>query len=158
MRDKDAVQAVLLLCEAANYYKARGATLVDALLDIQRRHGFFAEGQLSISAAGADGPQVIARVMRALRTEPPTRIAGDTVAVVEDYLSGQRVADGVRGTLAFPRSDVLKFILGDGDSWVAVRPSGTEPKCKVYFCARGNSAADAQARYDAMRAQFSALV
>lgn len=153
-RDKDAVQAVLMLCEAAAYYKRQGRTLKDALDAIFEKHGWFAEGQHNISLAGAAGSARIADIMRTLRETPPREIAGRKVVAVEDYQSGVRCAGGVQSAITLPRTDAMKFILEDG-SWAAARPSGTEPKCKFYLCARGSSETDAEQQLQEMIAHFN---
>lgn len=152
-RDKDAIQAVLMICEAAAYYKAQGKTLRDVLDDIFAQYGYFIEGQLAITLEGAAGTARIAEIMCTLRANPPADLAGIPVSVYEDYDSSIRLADGVQSVITLPKTDALKYILADG-SWAAVRPSGTEPKCKFYFCAQGLSMAEAEGRLDGMRSFF----
>jgi phosphoglucomutase len=152
-RDKDAVQAVLILCEAAAYYKRQGKTLKDVLNGLFDRYGYFAEGQHSIALSGAAGSARIAEIMRELRAEPPVAIAGRKVVAVEDYDALVRYAGGGQSGISLPRTDALKFIL-EGGSWAAARPSGTEPKCKFYFCAQGSSEAEAEKTLEDMIGYF----
>lgn len=144
-RDKDAIQAVLMACEAALWYKRRGKTLKDVLDGLFAAHGFFIEGLHSVELEGAAGKERIAGIMRELRENPPRELAGISVSALEDYETGVRLSRGVQSKLTLPKSDVLKFILEDG-SWAAARPSGTEPKCKFYFCARGDTQEEAGAK------------
>lgn len=146
-RDKDAVQASLLLCEAAAYYKTKGKTLLDVLDDLYAEHGYFLDALTNVVRTGAAGVAEIGALLAGLRQDPP-KAAGDVpVTRVEDYLSAEMQAAG------FPRSNVLRFLFADG-SWVAVRPSGTEPKCKYYYCVVGAGKADAQQKLATMRAVF----
>lgn len=146
-RDKDAVQASLMLCEAAAYYKKQGRTLLDVLDSLYAAHGYFLDAQTSVVKKGEDGAAAIAALLENLRKNPPQEAGGVAVTAVEDYLAPGMQAAG------FPPSNVLRFLLADG-SWVAVRPSGTEPKCKYYYCVVGNGKADAEKKHAAMRAVF----
>ncbi|SFF24449.1 phosphoglucomutase [Paenibacillus catalpae] len=128
-RDKDAVVASLLICEAAAYYSSQGKTLYDVLLELYAKHGFYLEGLESRTLKGLDGVQQIAGIMNDWRNNPPAQINGVKVERVLDYLGG---LDGLRP------ENVLKYMLADG-SWFCLRPSGTEPKIKVYFAVRGQS-------------------
>ena len=146
-RDKDAVQASLMLCEAAAYYKEQGRTLLDVLDSLYAAHGYFLDAQTSVVKKGEDGAAAIAALLENLRKNPPQEAGGVAVTAVEDYLAPGMQAAG------FPPSNMLRFLLADG-SWVAVRPSGTEPKCKYYYCVVGNGKADAEKKHAAMRAVF----
>lgn len=161
VRDKDAVQACLIIAEAAAYYKSQGKTLMDVLNELYARHGWHEETQISLTLGGEDGAKKIQQITSLFRDAKPADIAGTPVVAWEDYLHGQVDHKGVKGTLHFPTSDVLKFFLTDG-SWIAIRPSGTEPKCKFYFCVVGNDEADAKqktARYhEAMHAAIGHIV
>jgi phosphoglucomutase len=126
-RDKDAVVAALLICEAAAYYKSQGKTLYDVLLELYAKHGAYLEKLESRTLKGKDGVAQIGAIMNDWRTSPPEEIAGVAVTSVLDYEKG---LDGL------PAENVLKFLLADG-SWFCLRPSGTEPKIKVYFAVRG---------------------
>lgn len=136
VRDKDAVQACLIISEAANYYKAQGKTLLDVLHGLYEEFGWYEESQVSLTLKGADGAKEIVRITSSLRENTPTEIAGKKVVRFEDYKNLVAREAGKEESLDFPSSDVLKFYLEDG-SFIAVRPSGTEPKCKFYYCVRG---------------------
>lgn len=137
VRDKDAIQAVLLAAEAGNYYKKQGKTLVDVLNELYQRHGTFKETQVALSKTGSSGAKRIQEILDNLRTNGVQQIAGYKVKAVEDYLTSTRLEDGIETRLTIDKSNVLKYFLEDG-SWVAARPSGTEPKCKFYFSIVGN--------------------
>ncbi len=126
-RDKDAVQASLMLCEAAAYYKEKGKTLLDVLAELFEKYGFFLDSIDNFVFKGIDGQQRIASLMNTLRQNPPKSINGVDIVKIQDFESAEMKAEG------FPKSNVLKFIFDDG-CWVAARPSGTEPKCKIYYC------------------------
>lgn len=142
VRDKDAVQAVLTAAEAGNYYKKQGKDLVDVLNELYEKHGTFKETQIALSKAGAAGAARIKEIMDNLRKEAPTTIANVKVVASEDYQASIRYEDGNEVTIDLPKSNVLKYYLEDG-SWIAARPSGTEPKCKFYFSIKGHNAEDA---------------
>jgi phosphoglucomutase len=135
-RDKDAVLASLLICEAAAWYKARGKTLYDVLQDIFREYGTHLEALESRTMKGKDGLERMRAIMDEWRRHPPAKLAGRSVTGVLDYDKG---LDGL------PRENVLKFLLEDG-SWFCLRPSGTEPKIKLYFAVKGTDLADAEGR------------
>lgn len=126
VRDKDAVQSSLMLCEAAAFYKAQGKTLYDVLIEIYKEFGYFKDHLTSIVREGADGAAQIAKIMSDLRENPKKEVCGIKVAEMLDFTTDEMVS------LGFPKSNVIKYILADG-SWVAIRPSGTEPKCKFYY-------------------------
>ncbi len=131
-RDKDAVQSTIMLCEMAAYYKSIGKTLYDALLDIYSEYGYYIDSSSSVKCEGLDGAERIKAIMSRLRNERKTELGGIQIAKTEDFLLDEMQQKG------FPKSNVLKYSLADG-SWVAVRPSGTEPKCKFYYCVRGET-------------------
>ena len=143
--DKDAVQAVLTAAEAGNYYKKQGKDLVDVLNELYEKHGTFKETQIALSKAGAAGAARIKEIMDNLRKEAPTTIANVKVVASEDYQASIRYEDGNEVTIDLPKSNVLKYYLEDG-SWIAARPSGTEPKCKFYFSIKGHNAEDAASK------------
>ena len=139
VRDKDAVQAVLLAAECGNYYKKQGKDLIDVLNELYAKYGTFKESQIALAKAGAAGAARIKEMMDTLRQDKPTEIGGVKVVLSEDYATSER-SDGT--TIDLPKSNVLKYYLEDG-SWIAARPSGTEPKCKFYFSIKGTDAKDA---------------
>ncbi|MFC5403608.1 phospho-sugar mutase [Cohnella soli] len=134
-RDKDAIVATLLICEAAAYYKAQGKTLYEVLLELYAQYGTYLEKLESRTLKGKNGVEQIGAIMSDWRSNPPQEIADVTVTRVLDYAEG---LDGL------PRENVLKFMLADG-SWFCLRPSGTEPKIKVYFAVRGTGIEEAKA-------------
>ncbi len=134
-RDKDAVQASLMICEAAAYYKKQGKNLIDVLDDIFAAHGYYVDTQSSTYFKGVDGNEKMAAVLTAYRNDPPSEVAGVKVESIDDFL--------LNPPEDFVPSNVLRFNFADG-SFVAVRPSGTEPKCKVYYCICGETKAAAE--------------
>lgn len=143
VRDKDAPQACLMLAEAACYYKAQGKTLVDVLYALYEELGYYEESQTSLKLEGQEGAMRIKQILSDLRASDVTEIAGEAVVRFEDYKECIiKEQDAVRELTGFTKSDVLKYYLADG-SWIAIRPSGTEPKCKFYYCVKGTSLADA---------------
>ena len=143
VRDKDAPQACLMLAEAACFYKEQGKTLVDVLYDLYAELGYYEESQKSLSLAGQEGAARIKEILSTLRTTNVEAINNTLVVRFEDYKESRIVEKGVESKLeGFTTSDVLKYYLEDG-SWIAIRPSGTEPKCKFYYCVKGTSMEDA---------------
>ncbi len=144
-RDKDAVQASLMFCEAADYYKKQGKTLIDVLNELFETHGYFLDTQTSTFFKGIDGADKMNALLDGMRKNPLTEAAGIKVTSVEDFL--------LNPPEGFVPSNVLRYNLADG-SFVAIRPSGTEPKCKVYYCVRGNDKADAEAKLSSLKEIF----
>ena len=143
VRDKDAPQACLMLAEACAFYKEQGKDLVDVLDSLYDRHGTYEESQVALSLAGEAGAKRIKEILANLRKDAPTQIGGTKVVRSEDYKECTiKEGDTVTELTGFTKSDVLKYYLEDG-SWIAVRPSGTEPKCKFYYCIKGASKEDA---------------
>lgn len=157
VRDKDAVQMALLISEIAGYYAVNGQTLLDALEELYQIYGYHREALVSKVFEGQSGQQQIAAIMENLRHHLPTNIAGVNVRCVEDYLTGKaNYADGHIEDLTLPKENVLKLILED-ESWVAIRPSGTEPKCKYYFGVVGETAEIADKKLIAIQEAFEKL-
>src|SRR5690625_4182561 len=139
-RDKDAVQAVMMTCEMAYYWKEKGKTLIDALHMLFEEHGYYLEGLTSITLEGIEGSEKIAKIMEHMRDNSIKEIAGVQVKGIEDYLSSKRIIfenPHITEQIELPQENVMKFIL-DHDSWVCLRPSGTEPKIKCYYGVRGS--------------------
>lgn len=149
VRDKDAVQASLLLCEAAAFYNEKGITLIDVLKSLYNKYGFYLDALDNFTFKGLEGADKIKNLMDSLRDNAPESVNGIKITVIEDYQSQAMLNAG------FPKSNVLKFILEDG-SWVAVRPSGTEPKCKFYFSVVAGDKAMAESKLSEMRKVFEA--
>lgn len=137
-RDKDAVVAVMALCEAAAYYKSQGMTLCDQMRVIYEKYGFYREALESVTIPGAEGAAKIEAIISNLRKNAPREIGGQKVLALRDYRAGTRTSlpEGTVTRLALPQSNVLYFELEE-DGWCCVRPSGTEPKIKFYFGVRG---------------------
>lgn len=144
VRDKDAIQALLLLAEVAAYYKKQDKTLYDGLQEIFEEYGYFAEKTISVTLSGAEGAAKIKEILEGLRDQAPTEFAGVPVALTEDYLT-QKATDstGTSTPINMPSSNVLKYTLEDA-TWLAIRPSGTEPKIKFYIGVKGSSEEDAE--------------
>ncbi len=139
-RDKDAICASCLVCEAAVWYKTQGKTLYDVLKEMYELYGFYSEKVESRSLSGKEGMERIASAMAALRSAPPKELGGLPVVAAEDFLCDRRIcADGTEGTTGLPKSNAIRYILPDG-AWVVIRPSGTEPKLKLYVGSVGDSA------------------
>ena len=133
-RDKDAVVASLLICEAVAYYKRQGLSLCDVMQNLYTKHGVHLELTTSLTMKGAEGLQDIKRIMEGLRANPPESLGGSKLVEARDYLSEKirYLPDGREAPTGLPISDVLYFVMENG-SWACVRPSGTEPKIKLYF-------------------------
>lgn len=157
-RDKDAVAAVMALCEAAAYYADQGMTLWDQMIAMYEKYGYFKEGLYTMTLAGADGAAEIEAMMQKLRNDPPKELGGLKVLVSRDYEKDVRVdlATGEKGTTGLPQSNVLYFELED-DAWFCVRPSGTEPKIKFYAGIKGTSLADADEKLAGLLAGLEKL-
>ncbi len=147
-RDKDAIVATMALCEAAAYYKTKGKTLWDAMLDLYERYGYYKDDIQSVTLKGIEGLEKIQNIMNLLRKEPPAQIGEYSVTAAKDYQTG------ING---LPKSNVLYYELTD-DAWVCVRPSGTEPKVKFYYGIKGSSLADADEKSAALGKAVLALV
>ena len=146
VRDKDAVTASLLLTEMAAYYAGKGMTVLEALQALYEKYGWYGEKTFNLVMPGLDGLADMARLMKSLREAPPAQIAGVNVVQFKDYLDGSVVdlATGGKTAMELSGSNVLRFELADGTS-IIVRPSGTEPKIKVYILTKGADAAERDA-------------
>ncbi len=158
VRDKDAIQAVLVVAELAAYYRSRGLTLADGIEEIYKEYGYYAEKTISVTLSGVDGAEQIKAIMAKFRNNAPREWNATTITVVEDFKAQtSTAADGTVTALTTPPSDVLKYTLADG-SWIAVRPSGTEPKIKFYIAVVGESNEDSQAKIANIEAEINAFV
>lgn len=158
-RDKDAVAASMMLCEAAAYYKTKNMTLWDAMLAMYKRYGYYKDDVTSITLKGIEGLAKIQEIMNTLRENAPAEIGGYKVTAVRDYKLDtitDTAAGAVRPT-GLPKSNVLYYEMTDG-AWVCVRPSGTEPKVKFYLGVKGTSLADADAKSEALSKAVHALI
>ena len=158
VRDKDAIQAVLVVAELAAYYRSRGLTLADGIEEIYKEYGYYAEKTISVTLSGVDGAEQIKAIMAKFRENGPKEFNATAVSITEDFKAQtSTAADGTVTTLTTPPSDVLKYTLADG-SWIAVRPSGTEPKIKFYIAVVGESNEDSQAKIANIEAEINAFV
>ena len=158
-RDKDAVAASMMLCEAAAYYKTKNMTLWDAMIQMYERYGYYKDEVTSITLKGMEGLEKIQEIMNNLRANAPKEIGGYQVTAVRDY-KNDTITDTASGAVkatGLPSSNVLYYELTD-DAWVCVRPSGTEPKVKFYFGIKGTSLEDADRKASDMKEAVSALV
>lgn len=136
-RDKDGVQSCLIISEAVTFFKHQNKTLVDVLNDIYEEYGHFIDGQKSIKMEGQEGIQRMSEIMEQFRSPNMNSIGDFEIVMKEDYKVSKRYFDGKEEKILLPKSNVLKFYFEDG-SWLAIRPSGTEPKIKFYFFDKGN--------------------
>ena len=134
-RDKDGVVATMLIAEMAAYYKTKGKSLYEALMDVYEKYGYYAEKTVSFTMPGKDGMEKMAKLLADLRENPPVKVAGKDIVLYTDYQS-QTVKDtkgGIAPLKGLPKSNVLKYNLSDEKTYFIVRPSGTEPKIKIYL-------------------------
>jgi len=158
VRDKDAIQAVLVVAELAAYYRSRGLTLADGIEEIYKEYGYYAEKTISVTLSGVDGAEQIKAIMAKFRNNAPKEWNATAITVVEDFKAQTATAaDGTVTNLTTPPSDVLKYTLADG-SWIAVRPSGTEPKIKFYIAVVGKTNEESQAKIANIEAEINAFV
>ena len=158
VRDKDAIQAVLLLTEVAAHFKSEGKTLYDGLQALYEKYGYFLEKTISVTVQGLEGPAKIKALLDGLRKEVPSNFGGIKVAVAQDFAVNQQVdSQGVTSEIGLPTSNVLKYILEDG-SWIAVRPSGTEPKIKFYMGVKSTSQEEAEEKLAKFQKDLDAYI
>ena len=158
VRDKDAIQAVLVVAELAAYYRSRGLTLADGIEEIYKEYGYYAEKTISVTLSGVDGAEQIKAIMAKFRNSAPKEWNATAITVVEDFKAQTATAaDGTVTNLTTPPSDVLKYTLADG-SWIAVRPSGTEPKIKFYIAVVGETNEESQAKIANIEAEINDFV
>ena len=158
VRDKDAIQAVLVVAELAAYYRSRGLTLADGIEEIYKEYGYYAEKTISVTLSGVDGAEQIKAIMAKFRENGPKEFNATAVSITEDFKAQtSTAADGTVTALTTPPSDVLKYTLADG-SWIAVRPSGTEPKIKFYIAVVGESNEESEAKIANIEAEINAFV
>ena len=158
-RDKDAIVATMALCEAAAYYRTKNMTLWDAMVALYEELGYYKDGIFSLTMKGLDGKEKIGRIMDTLRKNPPKTIGAYTVEASRDYLQDV-VCDnrtGEKKETGLPKSNVLYYDLNE-NSWCCVRPSGTEPKIKIYYGVKGTSMEDADAKMAAIEKALKELV
>lgn len=159
-RDKDAVQAAMMACEMAYYWKNQGKTLLEALDVLYEEHGYYLEGMTSLTLKGKEGSQQIAKIMEEIRNNPLTEIVAFQVEKIEDYLSSQRTVLGNAPkieTIELPKENMMKFIL-EQNSWVCLRPSGTEPKIKCYYGVSGDTKQDSEQKLASLKDKMEVVI
>ena len=151
-RDKDAIVAVMLLCEAAAYYKKQGLTLWDKMVKMYEKYGFFKEDIVSKTLEGIDGAEKISNIMKEYRENPPKKFGEYNVEKIRDYKIGKiiNIIDNKEEKTDLPESNVLYYELNN-DAWLCIRPSGTEPKIKYYIGVKGNSFKDAEEKINEIK-------
>jgi len=150
-RDKDAIVATMALCEAAAYYKTKNMTLWDAMIELYDRYGYYKDGIVSVTMKGIEGLDKIQSIMTSLRENPPAEVGGYKILAIRDYKKDtiKNLATGEVTPTGLPASNVLYFEM-ENNTWICVRPSGTEPKIKLYYGVVGTSLEDADAKSKAL--------
>ena len=158
-RDKDAIVAVMCLCEVAAWCKANGITVWDQMINLYNKYGYYKETQYTITLKGMDGAKQIQEIMDKLRKNPPKEFGDLKVKEFRDYKEDVIInyETGAKGTTGLPKSNVLYFDLTE-DSWCCARPSGTEPKIKFYMGVKGNSLEDSAKKVEALTENVKALI
>ena len=156
VRDKDAVDGSMLICEMASYYKRQGKTLVDAMNDLYETYGYYQNATQNIGIEGEDGMKTKQKIMDTLRSDPPAEIAGTKVIGRSDYEASQSYGDK-EGVIDLPKSNVLEYRLENGCKLI-VRPSGTEPKIKIYLSGKGATMEESLAEIEKMKAAAPGLL
>lgn len=157
-RDKDAIVAVMALCEAAAYYKSKGITLWDQMINIYEKYGYYKEGLVSITMKGIEGAEKIKSMLEDFRKNPLKEISNYRVEAMRDYNTGKifNYIDGKEYSTNLPKSNVLYYDLEDS-AWCCVRPSGTEPKIKFYIGVKGNNDKDAEIKLQELKEEINKL-
>ena len=156
VRDNDAVDGSMLICEMASYYKEKGMTLVDAMNDLYETYGYYQNATLNFGFEGEDGMKTMQKIMDTLRSDPPAEIAGTKVIGRSDYEASQSYGDK-EGVIDLPKSNVLEYRLENGCKLI-VRPSGTEPKIKIYLSGKGATMEESLAEIEKMKAAAPGLL
>ena len=157
-RDKDGVLGALLLCKAAQYYRERNQSLLDVLETLYQLHGYYLDRVKNIAFKGLDGMEKMKSIMAGLRLKPVVRVGDLKVKYTEDYLSGKRTAsDGTVTDMDFPTSDAIKLSL-ENSAWICIRPSGTEPKIKIYYAVRESTRDESESRLKKIAAGFEKMI
>lgn len=160
VRDKDAVIASMLICEMAAWYRSKGMTLYEGLLSLGEEYGFYVDSLRSIQTKGKEGMEKIRELMENLRANLPEQVGGIPVARIEDYAKSKayHIQEGTTKKIDLPVSNVLKYILEEDNSWFCVRPSGTEPKVKIYFSSVGGTIQEAETKNQHLMDAVDALL
>ncbi len=157
VRDKDSFQASLLLAEVASFYKALGMTLIDVLDELFKEYGYYLEGVHNIALAGVQGAQKIQKIMTTFQSMRLSSIAGKKIKTIEDYELSEKYENGEVTKLTLPKSFVLKYIFEDG-GWFVLRPSGTEPKLKIYIAIKGKTKQQAYELIGAVKKELLGII
>lgn len=157
VRDKDSFQATLLLAEVASYYKTQNKTLIDVLYDLFDEFGYYLEGVHNISLVGVEGSKRIQKIMKHFQNANITTIANKPIVTFEDYDKSIKVENGIESTLTLPKSFVLKYVFDDG-GWFVLRPSGTEPKLKIYIAIKEVSEEASKKLIDQVKKEVLAII
>jgi phosphoglucomutase len=159
VRDKDAVVASMLICEMTAYYKSKGISLIEARDSMYKKYGMYCHTQSSFVCEGESGMERMSEIMATLRSTPPTAIGGQKVIKIDDYKQSSSVNSetGVKTALTLPKSDVIAYSLSDSAS-VIIRPSGTEPKIKVYYTTKGETRSEAEALQKKLAEDFKTII
>ena len=157
-RDKDAIVAVMALCEAAAYYKNKGFTLWDQMINVYEKYGYYKEGLVSITMKGIEGADKIKAILERVRNNPPKVLGDYKVTEYRDYNSKKIInyLNNIESESTLPKSNVIYFDLEDG-AWCCIRPSGTEPKIKFYMGIKGNSMEDANKKLEELKMAVNEL-
>jgi phosphoglucomutase len=157
-RDKDGVLAALLLCKAAQHYRKRNQSLLDVLETLYQNHGYYLDGVKNIAFKGLDGMDQMKSIMAGLRLKPVARVGDLAVQYTEDYLSRKRTAaDGTVSDIELPAADAIKLIL-ENSAWICIRPSGTEPKIKIYYAVCESTREESETRLKNIAAGFEKMI
>ena len=157
VRDKDAVIASMLIAEMTLYYKEQGMSLYEALIKLYEKYGYYKETLISIELEGKEGQEKIASCIDALRNSPIESVEGVKISTKLDYKLSLEESNGVKSEIKLPKSNVLKYILEDGSSFV-VRPSGTEPKMKIYLAVKGSSLENAESEIERFKSKVMEII
>lgn len=158
-RDKDGIVATMALCEAAAVYKKQGLTLWDKMLELYERYGYFKEGIITVTLEGADGAEQIKSIMEKMRANTPSSFGSYKILAVRDYSTGKvkNLVTGEETDTGLPKSNVLYYEL-ENNEWCCIRPSGTEPKIKLYMGVRGTSMQNAEEKLEELKSEMSKIV
>lgn len=158
-RDKDGIVATMALCEAAAVYKKQGLTLWDKMLELYERYGYFKEGIITVTLEGADGAEQIKSIMEKMRENTPSSFGSYKILAVRDYSTGKvkNLVTGEETETGLPKSNVLYYEL-ENNEWCCIRPSGTEPKIKLYMGVRGTSMQNAEEKLEELKSEMSKIV
>ena len=158
-RDKDAIVAVMALCEAAAFYKNKGLTLWDQMINIYEKYGYYKEGLVSITMKGIEGAEKIKSILEQIRNNPPRKLGDYEVLENRDYYTKKIInyIENKEKESTLPKSNVIYFDLADG-AWCCIRPSGTEPKIKFYMGIKGTSMEDSNKKLEKLKEAVNKLV